>query len=66
MRFAGIAVLLGFAAGGFGYWGTFTSNGRRSFDEMAGIIPFFSLIAGIAAAIIGLLVMVYLRWKRLS
>ena len=65
-RFARIAVLLGLAAIGFGYWGIFTAGGRRSFDEMAGIIPFVSLVAGIAAAVLGLLVVAYLRWRRLS
>jgi hypothetical protein len=61
---AWIAVILGLAAIAFGYWGTFTDAGRRSFDEMAGMIPFFSMIVGIAIAVIGILVLVYLRWKR--
>ncbi|HKJ52732.1 MAG TPA: hypothetical protein VKB27_14595 [Gammaproteobacteria bacterium] len=34
----------------FGAWGRFTLAGRREFDEMAGMLPFFSWYAGFALA----------------
>ena len=41
----GCALLLG----AFAWWGIYTDSGRRRFDEMAGMIPFF---AGILAGIV--------------
>jgi hypothetical protein len=36
----------------FGYWGYFTFSGRTRFDEMSGMIPFFSLVgSGFCVAI---------------
>jgi hypothetical protein len=60
------AILLFFisaAAGIFGYWGCYTSAGRKAYDEMAGMIPFFSLWISGLCFIIGfvLTLVLYLR-----
>lgn len=34
--------LIGLAGMAFGWWGLETVSGRRAFDEMAGMIPFFA------------------------
>ena len=54
-----VAAILGLCAGGlmvFGVWGMFTDAGGRRYDEMAGMIPFFALVAGgalsLAAAVV--------------
>jgi hypothetical protein len=31
----------------FGFWGTRSEKGKKKFDEMAGMIPFFSYYAGL-------------------
>ena len=33
-----------FTLGSFGYWGMFTQSGNHHHEEMAGIVPFFSLV----------------------
>ncbi|MCB0834970.1 MAG: hypothetical protein KDC45_15990 [Bacteroidetes bacterium] len=38
-----LLVLLFVGSAGFGYWGIFTQSGRAAYDEMAGIIPFWSI-----------------------
>jgi len=38
-----ILLVLFVGSGVFGYWGLFTETGRNDYDEMAGIIPFWSL-----------------------
>ena len=46
-RIAGIVLgAAGAALAGFGWWGMNTAAGRRRYDEMAGMIPFFAGIAG--------------------
>ena len=51
-----IAGLMALAGMAFGWWGLETVSGRRHFDEMAGMIPFFvgvgSLILLLLAAIL--------------
>ena len=39
------------ALGAFAWWGMFTAGGRRRFDEMDGLYPFF---AGVAAGVLAL------------
>ena len=44
---------------GFGYWGEYTISGHEHFEEMAGMIPFFSILIsvvfGLFAAVFGLI-----------
>jgi hypothetical protein len=61
MRIAQIITLAGVAAIAFGYWGAYTHTGRKRFDEMAGIVPLLSLLAGVLAVIIGVVTLLYLR-----
>lgn len=45
MRMRHLAIALALLAVGlllFGWWGLCTTPGRRRFDEMAGMIPFFA------------------------
>ena len=46
MRIATLLAACGFALLAFGWWGMYTDGGRRKYDEMDGIIPFFGLVAG--------------------
>ena len=39
-------LLIAVALVSFGWWGLATDGGMRTFDEMAGLIPFFAGIAG--------------------
>jgi hypothetical protein len=44
-----IAILLYFSSAifiGYGYWGMFTEAGSKKYEEMAGLIPFYIIIAG--------------------
>ena len=50
-----ILIIVAAVLGVFAWWGLATAGGRRQFDEMAGMIPFF---AGVAAGVIGLAAMV--------
>lgn len=51
MRIGAIILAIGSAAPiGFGYWGQMTESGRRQFDEMDGMYPFFAMWGGIALA----------------
>ncbi len=38
--------LFGLAGAAFGWWGYFTIEGNRAFDEMSGMIPLLSLMLG--------------------
>jgi hypothetical protein len=40
-KYAKVLLLLSLISGLFGYWGAFTPNGNRVFDEMSGMIPYF-------------------------
>ena len=47
----------------FCWWGLFTSAGRRAFDEMAGMIPWFAgVLAAVAALVVAVLCGVLL-WR---
>ena len=53
MKMVAIVLALVAVAGmAFGWWGLETVSGRRHFDEMAGMIPFF---AGVGSVILLLL-----------
>lgn len=41
LKSAKILFLITAICGVFGYWGAFTPDGRRIFDEMSGMIPYF-------------------------
>lgn len=59
---AGVASL---ALAAFGLWGTRTASGRRTFDEMAGIVPGFALYAAAPALLlVGLGIAAYLYASR--
>ena len=58
-----VLVMTGLVAVAFGYWGVHTEAGRRRFDEMAGMLPLFSLVAGITCIIVALAIFGYLKWK---
>ena len=59
----GVLLLVGVLAVGFGYWGLNTLQGRKNFDEMAGMIPFFSGIAGCVAILLALILIVFRLWR---
>jgi len=56
MKMVAIVLALVAVAGmAFGWWGLETVSGRRHFDEMAGMIPFF---AGVGSVILLLLAVI--------
>jgi hypothetical protein len=59
-------IVYGFAAalGAFGYWGVFTSSGRRQYDEMAGFIPGIALLAAAILLLIALILSLVSFLKR--
>ena len=62
-----IALLLGVAACAFtfGAWGLGTAAGRRAFDEMDGLYPFFALVlAGLLLVMVIVLVLVRFARRR--
>lgn len=55
MRAASVILLIaGTGLCSFGYWGMFTTSGRRAYDEMDGMYPFFALLAGSLMIIVAL------------
>jgi len=61
MKYAAvITTVVAAAALLFGAWGRFSAAGRREFDEMAGILPFFSWYAGLALALLAAICWVWL------
>lgn len=62
---AAILFVLAVACEAFGYWGLNTVDGQHAYDEMAGIVPFASAVAGwILAAIAVLLLWLRRRAKK--
>jgi len=58
-RVALVLLAVGACSAVFGWWGVYTVEGRRRFDEMAGMIPMAALHAGwvlAAAALVWLAV----------
>ncbi len=60
-RLPAVLLAAGLALVAFAWWGMETAAGMRAFDEMAGMIPFFAGVAGVALAGIGL---AWLLWRR--
>lgn len=50
--FAIVLALVAVAGIAFGWWGLETSSGRRHFDEMAGMIPFFAGVGSIVLLLV--------------
>lgn len=50
-RAALICLCLAVPLAGFAYWGLFTADGSRRFDEMDGMIPFAAGVLGALLAI---------------
>ena len=50
--FAIVLALASLAGLVFGWWGLETVAGRRQFDEMAGMIPFFAGIASLVLLVV--------------
>jgi hypothetical protein len=42
---AGFIFFISIILAAFGYWGTYTKAGNIAYDEMAGMIPYFALLA---------------------
>jgi heme/copper-type cytochrome/quinol oxidase subunit 2 len=49
--------------GAFGYWGTYTKAGRQTYDEMAGMIPFFALLLSAIFLSVAVLLFVFSWFK---
>lgn len=49
------AIVFSFLLAGFGVWGLFTETGNRAYDEMAGIIPTYSLFISPLILFLGVL-----------
>jgi hypothetical protein len=54
-------VAIGVALLVFGWWGIYTPAGRRAYDEMAGMIPFFAGVAGGLLLVVALVIAVVRR-----
>lgn len=62
-----IILILSLAFGLFGCWGMFTQAGMKEYTEMAGLLPYFALLAGIIlfiAFLILLLVSTIIKKRR--
>ncbi|MCY0095046.1 hypothetical protein [Hoeflea ulvae] len=59
--FAIILALVSIAGLMFGWWGIETVAGRRHFDEMAGMIPFFAGIASVALLLVAAVLYYFAR-----
>ena len=59
-----IALILSVSLALFGLWGLATESGMSAFDEMAGIIPAYSLFASPIIFILSLIGMYLSRGKR--
>lgn len=59
-----ILSISGLSLTAFGWWGTKTKEGQQKFDEMAGMIPYFSYYLGIAFLVISLGIFIYLKVKK--
>jgi len=64
MRYLPVYLLIVACAGfGFAYWGLETPDGRRAYDEMAGIIP---MAAGLAGAVLVVVAAAIWLWRWIS
>jgi hypothetical protein len=55
-----VALALSFLLSVFGYWGLFTVEGNKQYEEMAALVPFFALLS--AGAVLLVLLIVNLVW----
>jgi len=66
MRILGVAALalalLATLLGGFCWWGLWTEGGRRHFDEMAGLVPFYGGVAGAVALVLSAVLIIWRHW----
>ena len=58
-----IFALIGCCCLAFAWWGMNTSAGRSRFDEMDGLYPFFTGIAGGVLLILALVIAAIALWK---
>lgn len=61
--FVTIVGIFGLALVLFGGWGRWTEAGRRKYDEMAGMIPFFAYYAGLVLLAVAVVLAVF-RWVK--
>ena len=47
----------------YGWWGIFTTSGRKKYDEMAGLIPFYLGIAGIVLVVTTGVAVGVVKWR---
>lgn len=55
--------LLSMALITFGQWGIRSEAGRRAFDEMAGIIPYFSWYIGLVLLVVTVILATWSAWR---
>ncbi len=58
--------ILGLVALVFGAWGRFSESGQKLYDEMAGMIPFFSYYLGILLLAVGFVFWVVILYRLFS
>jgi len=61
LKCAKILFLVSLICGVFGYWGAFTPDGNRVFDEMSGMIPYFLGFGVAFLCCIAGLILVFIR-----
>ena len=62
MRTIGFILLVGaIPLAAFGIWGYYTDAGRHKYDEMAAILPFFSMWGAGILAVIGVVLLLFRR-----
>jgi len=63
VRFSIVILIASLGLGAFSIWGLFAAGGRRNFDEMDGMYPFFAGCAAILLAVIGGLMLGVGLWQ---
>ena len=58
-----IILILALALTGYGYWGAFTNNGNKVYDEMDAFYPFFIMIAGLILFVVFLIMLFIMKRK---
>ena len=61
---AAILIVLAIACEAFGYWGLNTVDGKFTYDEMAGIVPFAAAVVGWIFAVIAVVLLWLKRCAR--
>lgn len=62
-RFTIFLYVAALASGAFGYWGLFTTAGRKEYDEMNGYYPGFALLGAAVLLLIALILTIILVVK---